>query len=525
MRDAALHHDSLGSFLTFTRAYFPSTIDGIVPRAAITNRLPLLLVAIASIFAFGCTAALGPGYSIEKQEIEVHFLPAPEPTIQINATYHLRNDGIRPLTTLELRLPGRRRFHFADPSVEWDGHAVTVDISPDNRRNAILNLSDPWKVSEDHTLKLSVEYKQAAPDEHSFSFAADAFFLPSEGWSPQLMPARGAFAKGGVPPAKWEMTIRVPQDFLVHASGEKPKKSKSNGEQVVRLTQRLRDGYPFVVAGRYVPVKFKAAPETVTLWSRAKLSADTLSQSAQGLVSTMKAYDGMFGKRVENSHDLWMVECPVVENCFSTKASYYSSLINEPGSKPTAEMASLDTLMVDLTKGSPNVVAAAGPSLASTWLGYGQNPGFYEQDPPLAALPAFAAIRGGEAAGGPQVRTNAIRRALKVIPTNGQPGETEPDEVVRAKSLLIFFALQDRYGQKAFSDALSHMLYARRRGGFDITDLISAFDQETHQNVGEFVRHWMKRPGVPQDFRARYESETSADAAAFQMHEAKEATP
>jgi hypothetical protein len=239
----------------------------------------------------------------------------------------------------------------------------------------------------------------------------------------------------------------------------------------------------------------------------------------------MKAYDAMFGKRVENSHDLWMVECPVVENCFSTTASYFSSLINEPGAQPTAEMASLDTVMVDLTKGSPDVVAAAGPSLASTWLGYGQNPGFYEQDPPLVALPAFAAIRGREAAGGPQARTNAIRRALKVIPTNGLPGKTEPDEVVRAKSLLIFFALQDRYGQKAFSDALSHMLYARRRGGFDITDLISAFDQETHQNVGEFVRHWMKRPGVPQDFRARYEGETSAGAAAFQMNEAKEATP
>jgi hypothetical protein len=178
-------------------------------------------------------------------------------------------------------------------------------------------------------------------------------------------------------------------------------------------------------------------------------------------------------------------------------------------------MASLDTVMVDLTKGAPDVVAAAGPSLASTWLGYGQNPGFYEQDPPLAALPAFAAVRGQEAAGGPQVRTAAIRRALKVIPVNGQPGKPEPDEVVRAKSLLIFFALQDRYGQKAFSDALSHMLYARRGGGFDISDLISAFDQETHQNVGEFVRHWMKRAGVPQDFRARYEGETSAGAIAF----------
>jgi hypothetical protein len=492
-----------------------------VLRPANTNSLSLFLIAlIACFYSVCCTAALGPGYSIQKQEIEVHFVAAPEPTIHIDATYHLRNDGFRPLTTLELRLPGRRRFHFADPVVEWDGRVVTLDISPDNTRNSILKMSDPWKVSEDHTLKLSVEYKQAVPDEHNFSFASDAFFLPSEGWSPQLMPARGAFAKGGVPPAKWDMTVRVPQDFLVHTSGEKPKKSKSNGEQVVRVRQRLKDGYPFVVAGRYVSMKFKAAPETVTLWSRAKLSADTLSQSAQGLVSTMKAYDGLFGKRVENSHDLWLVECPVVENCFSTTASYFSGLINDPGTKPTAEMASLDTVMVDLSKGAPDVVAAAGPSLASTWLGYGENPGFYEQDPPLAALPAYAAIRGREAAGGAQIRTNAIRRALKLIPTGGQPGKPEPDNVVRAKSLLLFFALNDRYGQKAFADALSHMLYARRRGGFDITDLISAFDQETHQNVGEFVRHWMKRPGVPQDFRSRYEGETSAGASAFQSQEA-----
>jgi hypothetical protein len=488
-----------------------------VQRAANMNRLPLLLTALAAIFCtFGCTTALGPGYIIDKQEIEVHFIPAPDPTIHIDATYHLRNDGIRPLTSLELRLPGRRRFHFADPVVQWDDRTVALDISPDNRRNSILKMADSWKVSDTHTLKLSVEYRPAAPGEHNFSFAPDAFFLPSEGWSPQLMPARGAFAKGGVPPEKWQMTIRVPQDFRVHASGEKPKRSKSNGEQVIRYTQRPKDGYPFVVAGRYVSAQFKAAPDTVTLWSRAPQNADTLRQSAAGLVSAMKAYDTMFGRRVENSKDLWLVECPVVQSCFTTTASYYAGFISEPGTKPTAEMASLDTVMVDLTQGPPDVVAAAGPSLASTWLGYGQNPGFYEQDPPLAALPAFAAVRGREAAGGPQIRTDAIRRALNAVPQDGKPGKPEPDNVIRAKSLLLFFALQDRYGQKAFADALSHMLYARRRGGFDITDMISAFDQETNQNVGEFVRHWMKRPGVPQDFRARYSVETSADARALQ---------
>ena len=266
---------------------------------------------------------MAPATRIDKQEIEVHFIPAPEPTIHIDATYHLRNDGIRPLTMSRASFARPPPVSLCRSHVEWDGHAVTLDISPDNRRNSILNLQNAWMVSEAHTLKLSVEYKQAGPDEHNFSFAPDAFFLPSEGWSPQLMPARGAFAKGGIPPAKWQMTIRVPQDFLVHASGEKPKKSKSNGEQVIRYTQRFKDGYPFVIAGRYVASKFKAEPDTVTLWSRAQQNADTLRQSAQGLASAMKAYDGMFGKRVQNSRDLWLVECPVVENCFSTAASYF----------------------------------------------------------------------------------------------------------------------------------------------------------------------------------------------------------
>jgi aminopeptidase N len=50
--------------------------------------------------------------------------------------------------------------------------------------------------------------------------------------------------------------------------------------------------------------------------------------------------------------------------------------------------------------------------------------------------------------------------------------------------------------------------------------LIAAFEQETHQNVAEFVRHWMKRPGVPEDFRVRYETTAGANAS-----NPKETTP
>jgi aminopeptidase N len=49
------------------------------------------------------------------------------------------------------------------------------------------------------------------------------------------------------------------------------------------------------------------------------------------------------------------------------------------------------------------------------------------------------------------------------------------------------------------------MLSARQGRGFNLSDLIAAFEQETHQNVAEFERLWMKHPGIPEDFRAHYE--------------------
>src|SRR5262249_20297381 len=156
----------------------------------------------------------------------------------------------------------------------------------------------------------------------------------------------------------------------------------------------------------------------------------------------------------------------------------------------------------------------------------GENPGFYEQDPPLSALPAFAAARGREAVEGPGLRIETIRRALGLIPPRSvaQPRQLEDNTVVRAKSLLFFYSLQDQYGVEACNQALSHMLYARRGGGFNLSDLIAAFEQETHQNVAEFVRHWMKRPGVPDEFRARYESTSGAKSTESSALDSKEIT-
>jgi hypothetical protein len=468
--------------------------------------------AIAATCVAGCAAALGPGYVIDKQEIRVQFTPDPRPAIHIEAEYHLRNTGNRALALLELRLPGRRRFHFVDPRVDWDAHTLALAPSPYSPRNVAVTFAEPWTISSSHTLRLGVDYQPAAPGENVFTFASDGFFLPAGGWSPQLLPAHGIFATGGIPPEKWLLTLRAPDDFLVHMSGHQLKRSHSGHEQNIRAEQRPHNGYPFVIAGRYAATQLKAAQETVNLWTRAPQVSDNLRPAADALLQTVRTYDAMFGNRRDQSHQLWIVECPVVNGCFTSTASNYAQLILDDRAKASAEMASLDSVMADLTSGSSQIAVAAAPSLASSWLGYGQNPGFYEQNPPLSALPAFAAARGREAVQGPRVRVETIRRVLRQVPVDTEPHTPETDAVVRAKSLLFFYGLQDRYGQDTCNKALSHMLYARRGGGFDLADLIAAFEQEAHQNVAEFVRQWMKRPGVPDDFRARYETPSAAKA-------------
>jgi hypothetical protein len=386
---------------------------------------------------------------------------------------------------------------------------VALERSPDNSRNVVITFAEPWTLGAVHTLHLAVDFQPSEAGKGGLSFAADAFFLPAEGWSPQLLPARGIFATGGVPPKAWLLRVKVPDVFLVHLSGRQSKPSRSGGEQTVRAVQQPTNGYPFVIAGRFHATQFKAEPETLTVWTRASLNFGDLRSTADALIKTFKSYNAMFGSREKESHQLWLVECPAVAGCFAGGTSNYAKLISDENGKQSAQMASLDTVMVDFGAGPSGIVGAVGPSLASSWLGYGRNPGFYEQEPPLSALPAFAAARGREAVLGPEVRENTIRRALRQIPAHAEPKKMEDDEVIRAKSLLFFYGLQDSYGLDAFNKALTHMLYARRGGGFDLDDLIGAFEQETHQNVARFVRLWMKHPGVPDDFRARYAGTTA----------------
>ncbi len=482
-----------------------------LPRPHSRPLFCLLLTAV-SLWICSCAAALGPGYLIENQEIRVQFLPGQDPRIRVDCEYQLRNTGNQPLATLELRLPGRRSFHLAAAQATWDGGAVAEASSPFYPRNTLLTLPQRWNISERHALHLSAEFQSPAPGETGFRFASDAFFLPSEGWAPELLPSQGLFSSGGVPPQQWRLQVRAPAGFLVHTSGSTAKRSRSAGEITVQAVQHPDDRYPFIVAGQYKETRLDAGSgNKVFLWTRAPEESSNLQTSADALVRAIQAYDETFGTRNHKSQSFWIVECPMLAGCFTSAESSYAAILTAQSGAVSSELASLDTVLIGFNGGAPKLAAAA-PSLAASWLGYGQNPGFYEQQFPLSALPAFASALGQEAIDGPSARTETIRRALRMIPRNATARKPEDDTVLRAKSFLFFYALQERFGQDAFRHAIHHMLSARRGRGFNLDDLIAAFEEETHQNVAEFVRLWMKRPGVPDDFRGRYEN-TSASIA------------
>ena len=474
----------------------------------------------------GCVAPLGPGYLVEKQQIDVHFVagtaPSLAPRIQVQATYQLRNKGNQALSILEVRLPRGRRVQPSALQASWDGARVELTPAPEASRNSVLTLKAPWPVSARHKLQISYEIVAASGTAAALRFANDAFFLPAANWSPEILPHPGLFGFGGVPPKKWELRVQVPRDFRVHTSGGNFKTSRKDAEQIVRAVQTPADAYPFVAAGRYAATEIGDRGQRVFLWTRSQQEPGPLQVAAQEITRTTAVYTEMFGSRTkQQGAPLWIVECPETEGCLSnTSALVPSLLLGDAAAKESAEMVSADTLVVDLGAGIPRLSAVVAPSLASSWLGYGQNPGFYEQEPPLSLLPAFAAAAGREALEGPAYRGEVIRRALARIPLNppegnagGKPKAEDP-RTVRIKSFLFFYGLQDRFGREAFQKAATNMLRARRGRDLELSDLIAALEEQTHQNVAEFVRLWMKHPGVPADFRARYEGNSTLQGSA-----------
>ncbi len=116
-----------------------------MPRSFTSLFVSAVPVSCAAFWLAACAATLGPGYIVETQEIRVSFAPQPAPMIHVSAEYRLKNTGNQELSSLDVRLPGRR-FHPADLAIAWDAAALSHEVSPENPRDVQLLFPQTWTI-------------------------------------------------------------------------------------------------------------------------------------------------------------------------------------------------------------------------------------------------------------------------------------------------------------------------------------------------------------------------------------------
>ena len=478
-------------------------------------RLVFAAILFASLSLSACNAPISPSYQIEKQEIEVRFLSSPAQTLHIRATYHLKNIGSAPLDFLEAILPTESNLDRRNLTIQVDGHPVTSQPTGEDARSARIPFDPPWPVKSRRTLV--IEYDLAPPDQ----LTQDSFYLHPNNWYPALLPPKHLLARAD-PPDKWDLRIRVPDGFLVHASGQPRGSSRSGSERVFRFTQRPDDDFrPFLLSGRYLEHRFNGSGIPVIFWTRQSVSTDDLRAVATRVGASVSFFESVFGPRQRSSSPVWVVQEP-----FSSSGN--TGRLMQPA---LPEVAVIPDGVSFPGNSLEETLLITNLPLADTWLRHLSTP---QGD--LAELLAFnlsvwVSFSAAESAGesGKQARMRAdlwnyyeqARRqypeiSLKeYVSTIGKQwinkiARNEDAEGLRnifaAKSALFIFALEDAVGPKDFRAALRRMIQARRDLDWSIDDLRSALELESGQNLAEFFRVWLYQPGIPDDFRRRYSS-------------------
>ncbi len=493
-----------------------------------SHRLALLSVfALAIIFLSACSGALGPGYVIQKQNIELHFVSSPEPHLAIRCTYGLLNSGNQPLHTFRIVLPPADAFHRGATSAQWDGHSIAVQnvslASPSDIGDTVeLRLSEPWPVKHKRTLTLDYELSTGFHLGSYLAVSPDTFFAFPESWNPTLLPAKHLLGAGGVPPKKWTLTVRVPSGFLVHASGIAGKRRSAGAEWRYSFTQEPREFAPFATGGKYLEREISANGQRILFWTLQPIDPAAAQNAANSIAPRARYYESEYGPSAKGPRTIRLLECPAPSKNFGCGALPETVLVHQAWvSRGLTDKEFYDDMNFEL---------------AYTWFGGVSRVRFDESPLPVDAVAPYAGWEAQARADGGDARATRIRSLLSDFDKHSADCKEKivlplpPSEhgcsysLAWTKSALFFFALEDEFGRAQLHQSLKSMIQDRRGTDFVLQDLISALDSETHHPQGPFVRQWLKHSGIPDDFRARY-SMAGAPAANSDPNSPKEPHP
>ena len=481
----------------------------------------------AVYFAGGCAVALGPGYTVQKQTLELRFVPSPKAYLSVHASYDLKNSGNQPLHSIRVLLPPASAFHRSSTSARWNNQPVEIQVistaSPADRGDIVeLPLPTAWSVKQRHLLILDYELSTGS---HLGSFLAaspESFFAYPGSWDPALLPPKHLFGTGGVPPKKWTLEVRVPAGYLVHSSGEAGKRTGSASEWTYSFTERPYGFAPFAAGGNYVESEWKPDGQSVVFWTFRSVDAAAAQKAAASIATRIRYYETEYGPPNKEDRTVRLLECVPPSEQFGC------------GALPQTVLVHQNWVARGLT--DPGFYEDADFELSYTWFGGASRVRFEESPLPMDALAPYAGWEAQAFAVGGDARAERIgtliadfdkdvtackEKVILPLPASSS-GCSYP--AAWAKSGLFFFAFEDKVGRAPFHAALKELLESRRGRDFSLEDLIAAADRESQQPQGAFVRAWLKHSGIPDDFRARY-SRAATSSTGSEPNSAKEPQP
>jgi hypothetical protein len=456
------------------------------PALALLLLLPIALLA-------GCNAALGPGYTVKKQQLDARWTGTLE--LEVRGTYRLQNTGKAPLGYIEVTLPAESRRSGLQVSLGGSPVATQPadELAPEGTVRIPISPALPQKKKRD----LLIEYRLARSV--GDVSAAPSFYLETRGWYPALREREGLFGSGGAPPEKWDLRITVPRDFLVHASGQ-PRGRKRRGDSVEHhFRQRTGQNFdPFALAGKFYESRTRIGSTEISLWSPRPVEPAAAPAILERLAETAQVFERAFGPRSEDSRFLLFVDgisSSVPHDLSAFDVQTFPDAVWRRTSSFHREPNKAELWFADWHLARVWFFHLARPESAAENLAEA----FSQYAPALVPGNGYEALQS-------LPRDEQIANRLEdfdCMVTREALFSAQDREV--GKALLFLLALEDRIGRDRLLASTKRMLQALQGRTWTTNDLRVAIHIETGEDPADFFRQWLNQPGIPEEFRKRYE--------------------
>ncbi|HEY4581237.1 MAG TPA: hypothetical protein VIG89_09395 [Candidatus Acidoferrales bacterium] len=483
---------------------------------------PLLSAALlAGLFLTGCAVPLGPGFRLRTRQMVLGEAPAPSAPVRVRVADRMENTGNRPLAYLDLTLPVAIEAGRSNLTIRVDGRTVpAVAVSEAPGAPLRVRFDPPWPPRQAREVVLEYDLTTDPVRGGVAAATPDGFYLADPLALPFWLTPVGVFASGEVLSRDERFELSLPADFRVAASGRQQRRRSPDGSFLYRFRTSDREFPSFVIAGRYQQQIVITPRRDVVFWTFQPLDPDTARMAAARLAASAATFERLFGP-LPGSAPLRVVE---------TVASVVLPASAEPDVSAAAFPHGLLLGPRAFAQGiaSEPVLRSAETGLVRIWFGWrvSLRP---EMETLLGpGLGLFGVALAAEARGGQQARHLEIVRLLadydraRVPGDEGSllrsPAESTPQQRAAdaLKAALFLAALDDLAGQDNFERAVRRLQDAMAGRGLSLSldDLRSSLESTAGTAMASVFRLWLNRPGVPDDFRARYSPATPPAPAA-----------